>query len=397
MDLTAVLLRLPVPRIFVVSAPGSSALRLAIERETRARGWVEALTPANTDILVVCGGDGSFLADSTEQIWRQVPCPRAYVQVTTARTLAQQLDDAQAALRDVAALREDAERHEHFHDRETGGHEMDMGGTDHGDMGDMDRGGMGDMDHGDMSMSMDVPGGIPMADRGSDRDGLKLDRLHVALGPALPDWPTGLIVRLVLQGDVVQEAETEAIGLPVGSSFWLEAERDALDPIRVHAAAAADSLQRFLSVAGWRSAAMTGRLLRDELLASAPSTAHPRFVRWMRTVRRSHTLRWSISGLGELGPDAPVGLRGDAYSRSMRWLDEIAAAIKARDADGPADATWGSQRAEGARAVVRMLPSLLIGQEFAGGRLIVASFDPDLETLHELDASARMPADGSGS
>ena len=54
--------------------------------------------------------------------------------------------------------------------------------------------------------------GLPMADRGEDRDGLKLDQLHVPLGPVLPDWPAGLVVRVTLQGDVVQHAEADAVG-----------------------------------------------------------------------------------------------------------------------------------------------------------------------------------------
>ncbi|WP_433473669.1 hypothetical protein ACQPZP_33380 [Spirillospora sp. CA-142024] len=46
-----------------------------------------------------------------------------------------------------------------------------------------------------------------MADRADDRDGLKLDVLHVPLEPALASWPADLVVHLTLQGDVVQAAE----------------------------------------------------------------------------------------------------------------------------------------------------------------------------------------------
>jgi hypothetical protein len=53
--------------------------------------------------------------------------------------------------------------------------------------------------HHDMGeVDMGMPGGLPMAERGEDRDRLKLDRLHVPLGPVLPDWPAGLLVRLVV-------------------------------------------------------------------------------------------------------------------------------------------------------------------------------------------------------
>ena len=38
-----------------------------------------------------------------------------------------------------------------------------------------------------------------MADRGDDRDGLRLDQLHLPLGPVLPDWPAGLVLRVITQ------------------------------------------------------------------------------------------------------------------------------------------------------------------------------------------------------
>src|SRR5260370_29378823 len=62
------------------------------------------------------------------------------------------------------------------------------------------------------------PGGnpSPRTPLGADRDGLRLDQLHVPLGPVLPDWPAGLVVHLTLQGDVVQHAEVQAVG-PGGS------------------------------------------------------------------------------------------------------------------------------------------------------------------------------------
>src|SRR5260370_2487867 len=89
-------------------------------------------------------------------------------------------------------------------------HGHDMGGMGGMDMGGMDMGGMG------------MPAGLPMAGRGADRDGLRLDQLHVPLGPVLPDWPAGLVVHLALQGDVVQHAEAQALGLGGGGSFWTE-------------------------------------------------------------------------------------------------------------------------------------------------------------------------------
>jgi len=388
---TRALLWLSIPRPFVVVVPGFTAVRLRVEHELRRRGWVEALTPANADLLVVCGEGGHAFAEMIDLLWEQLPSPRAFVRILSPDAVARQFDEARLALRDLAAVQADAA------DRgDAGAHSMRMDGMEMSavDQSDGHAGapnGGHDMDMGDMDMSMDMPGGIPMADRGADRDGLKLDQLHVPLGPALPDWPTGLIVRLVLQGDLVQAAEAEVAGASGGPSFWLDAEADAIGPSRVRAAAAADSLQRFLSVAGWPSAAATGRWLRDDLLASVPdATLNPRFARWLRRVRRSRVLFWSMNGLGEVGSDAPDGLRGDVSARCWRWIDELASAIDSSAATAqPAPASWGGQRAEHAKVVLSILPTLLAGQELAVARLIVASFDPDLEALqaHTLPGS----------
>src|SRR5699024_5964325 len=62
--------------------------------------------------------------------------------------------------------------------------------------------------HGGMDMA---PGGIPLAQGGEDRDGLEMDVLHLALGPVLPFWPAGLVLRCSLQGDVVVDAEAAVI------------------------------------------------------------------------------------------------------------------------------------------------------------------------------------------
>src|SRR5258708_27816729 len=101
---------------------------------------------------------------------------------------------------------------------ETGGaahHGHDMGGMDMGG-GAHDSHDMDGMDMGGMVM----PAGLRMAGRGADRDGLKLDQLHVPLGPVLPDWPAGLVVHVTLQGDVVQLAEAHAlVPRPAGPSW----------------------------------------------------------------------------------------------------------------------------------------------------------------------------------
>ncbi len=438
MELTRLLLRLSVPRAFVFTVPGSTAIRLTVERALRERGWAEALSPADADILVVCGDGQVAMKAMTDRVWDQIPSPRSRIRILTPEAVPAQLDEAKSALLDLDAMRIDATTREQEQavavESASGAMNMSAAAHDHAAMGgspgghdhgaDHDRAAMtmpvGDHDHGAMDMSdagqeqapMDMPeggqdhaatdmsggdhdqgsdhddmgmvGGLAMARRGDDRDGLKLDQLHVALGPVLPDWPAGLVLRLVLQGDIAQSAELEVMGENGGGSFWISADDDATDEARFGAAAAADSLQRLLAVAGWRSAALTGRWLRDELLSSEPDApSHPRFVRWIRRVRRSRALRWSTNGLGIVdATELNKELRGDATARWIRWTDEILA-VAAPSSGGSiavgSSATTG--RAARTRAAISLLPSLVTGQDLSSVRLIVASLDPDIEAL----------------
>jgi hypothetical protein len=190
---------------------------------------------------------------------------------------------------------------------------------------------------------MSMPAGLAMADRAPDRDGLKLDQLHVPLGPILPDWPAGLILHTILQGDVIQQAEVEVVDAgvagessPPGSlPFWDEPWLRALAGERVTRGAAArrraaahlDSLGRLLAVAGWVDAALATRRLRDDLLAGLdPPAASARFTRLARRLRRSRILRCLTNRLGVLDPGlaAAHGLGGPAGRATgdvtARWL-----------------------------------------------------------------------------
>lgn len=209
--------------------------------------------------------------------------------------------------------------------------------------------------------------GLPMADRAPDRDGLTLDQLHVTLGPVLSDWPAGLAVRLTLQGDVVQSAQAEMVGeaAAVGEAVAPASSWDGAP-----AAAPLDSLARLLSVCGWSTATRTARRLRDELLAGVADDADLR--RFARRLRRSRTLRWATDGIGRLD-DKYGDLAGDATQRWHRWIEAVEGTWGAADPDrGPADR---------ARIALEELPRLLEGQELAAARVLVASFDPDLDTL----------------
>jgi hypothetical protein len=386
------------PHVLVAAMPGGAAVRLAAEEQLRDRGWPAALSPADADVLLVAGAPAADIAASVEATWAAVPAPRVRAIVTSPGAVAAALDAARAELAtgapgwlpagDAAVL-----------PGMDGGAASGPGGSDGA------RGMAGRHDMGDMDMGM--PGGLPMAERGEDRDGLKLDRLHVPLGPVLPDWPAGLVVRLTLQGDVVQHAEAGAVGLAGGArSFWTEPWRRAAagEPVstgvaaRRRAAAHLDSLARFLALAGWDHAAAAARVLRDDVLGGRPaSSLGPAVRRLTVRVARSRVLAWSTRGAGMLRPDeaAAAGVTGPAWraggdvtDRYRCWCRELAGLTAAFD-DGsrldPAVLEPPRGRLDGAQPpsafLLAVLPRLLAGAEFAAARLIVASLDPDLDEL----------------
>jgi hypothetical protein len=386
------------PHVLVAAMPGGAAVRLAAEEQLRHRGWPAALSPADADVLLVAGAPVADIAASVQATWAAVPAPRVRALVTSPGEVAAALDAARAELAagaprwltagDAAVLA-----------GANGGPASRPGGS-HGAHGMAGHHDMGDMD-------MGMPAGLPMAERGEDRDGLKLDRLHVQLGPVLPDWPAGLVVRLTLQGDVVQHAEADAVGLAGGAgSFWTEPWRRAAagEPVttgvaaRRRAAAHLDSLARFLALAGWDDAATAARLLRDDALGGRPVSSLGLAVRRLAVrVARSRVLAWSTRGAGTLRPDeaAAAGVTGPAWhaggdvtARYRCWCRELADLMATFD-DGsrldPAVLEPPRGRLDGAQApsasLLAVLPRLLAGAEFAAARLIVASLDPDLDEL----------------
>jgi hypothetical protein len=335
--LTASLLRFTAarPHVLLVPTAGGTAARLACEAEMARRGWPAATSPAGTDLLVVAGSPGQRMGEVADALWARIPAPRARVEVGAAAEAAALLEAAAADLADPTRQRASVTPppmpDEHGH--------LGSGGGD-----------------------MEMPGGLPMADLGEDRDGLALDRLHLPLGPVLPDWPAGLVLRVVLQGDVIQEAGAEVVDPGGGSRFWTNPD---------HAPARElDGLARFLAVAGWADAAAGARRIRDELLAG---TSHHRVAEptaaLVRRVRRARTLRWLVRGIGAGQVDVAVR------------LEQRLAAVEA------AVAAPGAQPAP--RGTVDVLPELLVGAELAAARLIVAVLDPDTEPAEPRQEVAR--------
>ena len=371
------------PHLLLVTIPGATAVRLAVDAYAARQDAVLAPTPADADVLVVAGDPDQELGETVERLWGQLPGPRSRARVTDPAAVESALRDACGRLGDAHQVEDAAARHDEWagsaQHQKDGRHSDHGGGQSHG----------GHEGHGGDGMEM--PGGLMMADRATDRDGLKLDVLHVPLGPVLPLWPAGLVVDTVLQGDVVQHAGSRVLGPATSPSvpFWLGGEGE--ERRRRHAAAHLDSLGRFLGVAGWERAAVDARRVRDASLAGEPlDEVHARLTVLERRLLRSRTLRWATTGLGVLEPDAAArmgvsgpasraaGAGGDVYARWRRWLLEAERLLAGQD---PEAGEGPRGEPDGARALLDAAARLMVGLDVAAARLVLASFDPDPDEL----------------
>ncbi|MFD1722991.1 hypothetical protein [Amnibacterium endophyticum] len=326
--------------VLPVAVPGRPLLHLHARAAVRARGWVLAASPADADVLLVCGAADGELAEAVDRVWQQVPAPRARRRVTEEAEIADALDSAARVVGDVAAQREalrstpqpgDPEPAHRHDEHEQHGEQEHDGGTDHHeDHEGMEHDGHGGMDHG--GMSMDGPAGIPLASGWEgDRDGLEMDVLAFRLGPVLPDWPAGLVVDCTLSGDVVASASARL--LPGDAE---EEPREAGGFVQ-----AVERAARLLRLAGWTPPALRLERAIDAALAGAPGADGARVVRAVaHRVARSALLAWSLRGtavdvrarllvilgdaeraaLGEPPVDAPLDPDALAASLSGRTL-----------------------------------------------------------------------------
>ncbi|MFE0803324.1 hypothetical protein [Streptomyces sp. NPDC058812] len=427
MGLTAVLTRAAAvrPRVLLVTTPGGTPVRLAAEKELRSRDWPSASTPAGADLLLVAGPDCSRLGPALDRLWQDMPRPRVRVRAVTADEVASVLETGRARLATPEGDHGESDREESDRGDPAWQHDEGPKGGDHdgerdsrdgpGHRGSDDdhagHAGHGHAGHGHAGHGhgdTEMPGGLPMAEQGEDRDGLTLDRLHVPLGPFLADWPAGLTLRVVLQGDVIQRADLDEPPAggpadPFWSRPWIRAAKG--EPVGVgeaarrRAAAHLDSLGRLLSVAGWPAEAVTARRLRDDLLEEAPASAVlPRVERFARRVGRSRTLYWLTRGVGLLGAadaraagvtgPAVRAAGGDVPARYRQWLIDVMDDVQQLDATAPLDPVaqesprgrWDAEHPPSA-ALARLLPRLLVGAELGAARLVVAGLDPDPDEL----------------
>lgn len=387
------------PHVLSVVCPGATEVRLEAESAVAALGGRPAYSPADADVLLVAGCSGTELDAAVREAWAQMPGPRARLVVAEPGRVAELLSAAVSKLGNVQRLGREAERRDEWSATDDAATAHRTHGTEHGGH-----------DHHGGNGGEEMPGGLPMAERAEDRDGLKLDVLHVPWGPVLPYWPAGLVLDVRMQGDVVQRVEGRT--LPVrhlsGTPFW-HAGGDPLALPRRVAAAHLDSLWRLLALAGWPSAAGDACRLRNRLLEGDQlDGVRAEFVPWRRRVEQSRLLRWATEGLGHLSPEdvdrlgvggpaarATTDGRGDATARWRRWLLETDRLL------GGGAVTEGGPRGRPdpagppSRSLLTAAMMLMPGLELTAARLLLASFDPDPDELTVTEPQTRGRAVGA--
>ncbi|TFD21526.1 hypothetical protein [Cryobacterium sp. TMS1-13-1] len=361
--------------VLVLEVPGWGEIRMRVEAELARRGWTPAISPADADVLLVCGEPGQELECVCARLWSQLPGPRVRTAVITASDVASTLDRAVDELLDDARQHSDArarsrqptEPHDEIAHTEHAAHDGSGESTEH------------DMDM-DMDMDMPTPGGIPLATSAPDRDGLEMDVLHVPLGPVLPHWPAGLVVRCVLQGDVIVSAQAEILPAAHPSADGRvpdERRRLADDERRRAVIRRSDAAASVLALAGWSLAAGRARRIRDAVASgTAPLDAAPDLDKLAQSISRSWTLRWTLKGItvgdtlthaeGEMGQSGSETVRG----RLIGWLDEARRIARDDNADG---ANEPQDLLTLQRSRLSEIPRLLNGTDVATARLIIAA------------------------
>lgn len=372
--------------VLVVEPPGQWSIRVELEHQMLRRGWRRAWTPADADVLAVCGVPGPELAELVDLIWEQMPGPRVRTSISSPDAVASALRTAADLLLDTPGHRADAQGRLQEPQLSDDSNDMDDGDLDHGEHDGTppeEHPGMRNPDHGEMEHDqaghesheghgghggMDMaPGGIPLAQGGEDRDGLEMDVLHLALGPVLPFWPAGLVLHCSLQGDVVVDAEAAVID-GGGYGNLVQVKR----PGPVSAAVRCDNALALLALAGAEDAAARARHARDTLLHGEQDAAQEAVERLYRTVRKSRLLRWSLRSVLPLTSadlerhGLPSRCLGDAHDRLLWSLDAVRAETRSEEPVAPIDAgvvPW------------EIVPHLVTGLEVASVRLAVASLD----------------------
>ncbi len=338
-------------RVFVVAAQGgrAPARRLAIDERIEVVGSPRAAT-----VLILVGRVPPALRAAVLQIHDQLAGPRATVLWGV---------DPFAPLPDAVLVAPAEDPVPAIVARRPGGPYVlaDDDPNPWRSVGPYGQGGKG--------MTGGTPYGRPMAGRAEDRDGLQLDQLPVTVGPFFPALPPGLVLRVKLQGDVVQESTVGDNPFGAGPAAppagdLAAFERALVEPVliselelaraRHHLWWLGDALRlqglAALGERSWRLAAALG-------LKDGPATE-----RLFTALRRSQVLRWSVGGGGVVDPSVTVdqGLgpveRAAGRQVDARLLDPAYGALEfepvcQRQGAGDNAARWRQRMAEVAQSL----------------------------------------------
>lgn len=422
--------RAPVP-VFAVLGAGA---RQAVEALRLRREIALVASPRGATVLLVAGGLPQALQHAAAQVHDQLPHPRATVwwaggdpaSVAGAFPAAVTVPvdgDVVAALqrvhRELVTGERDSEPTVLPHDPPS----QWKGVGPHGQGGEGMMGGR--------------PYGRPMAMTGPDRDGLELDQLSLRLGPCFPAFPPGLVLDVVLQGDVVQDvsvaanpfadhepAAAEVDGpLPDGGDPFRRALRESVPIPQLELARASHHLRWTAAALGLHGLhALAVRTLR--LAVGLTADALPAVAALRRRLEANRTVRWATRGVGSVTPgqlpddftgpalraagvarDArlddpgysqldfrPVSSSGgDAWARFRQRLAEAEQSLQLAQRT-EAGAPPGTQRQQvespqgrltettvPSRLLLELLPQLLPGMEWGDAVTTISSLDLDLE------------------
>lgn len=291
--------------------------------------------------------------------------------------------------------------------------------------------GVGPYGQGGKGMTGGVPYGRPMAERAPDRDGLELDQLPIRIGPFFPPFPTGLVLDVRTQGDVIQEVTVAA------NPF--RSDRDATrggrvvdtDPFRrallatvpiaeLELARARHHLRWFAHALRVHGLETLGRRALA-LVPALRTTMSGEILALRRLLERTRGLGWSTAGVGltarervagrglgpvaraaglvedarleepayrQLGFEPVVHREGDARDR---WRQRLLEAVQSLDlaaragdrragGAGRVEAPRGLLHSEGGPVpgLLALVPHLLQGMEWGDAVTTVVSLDIDL-------------------
>ncbi|WP_298806703.1 hypothetical protein [uncultured Pseudokineococcus sp.] len=388
--------------VLLVEAPGGWAARVAVERAMAERGWRAASSPADADALVVCGTPGDGWGEVLERTWAQLPGPRARASVAAPSEVPGALEGLAASLLDDDVQRVDAAA------RDLVPADVEPGDDMH-------------------------PAGLELAGGEDDlRDGLEMDVLRVPLGPVLPDWPAGLVLRTVLSGDVVVRARVEVLpGAPQRQDPADDVARRLDAAAQVLRLAGADDLAaravrlrdavpaprtsstdrpedapspRTSSTHRPQRGALSGTSSTDRREGGAGAAQRRRSAGDVRELRgrveRSRVLAWALREADVVTSSPTSGAESDAAPASAPDdLRDVGLDARRRTRDDVRTLLLGlldldardDDPGRRIRAALDALPERLVGVDVVSARLLVAALDLRTDTLDADDLAALAP------